>query len=272
VKAAKFKVFVDLDMANSFHQIPLSPEFSDLLSVKTPWGLVRPKFLPEGVGPASGLLQHIVRDAFVGFEDWTIVIFDNFLILADDYDDAYAKLEKVLKRCSEFGIILKLKKSWMGVDKVTFFGYEVQHGTWQLSDTRKTAISAMEFPKNTKQMQSFLGAALFFHHHIPNYSEWTARLYEMTHDNFVWKPGVMHQTMRLEQSCTKKSPMVFISLLRFQANGSRHLLRTGTHTSAKPMPSTMQYLLSPITYVAKTLSWNQTTKTFSGSSPHRVQL
>ena len=189
VKAAKFKVFVDLDMANSFHQIPLSPEFSDLLSVKTPWGLVRPKFLPEGVGPASGLLQHIVRDAFNGFEDWTIVIFDNFLILADDYDDAYAKLERVLKRCNEFGIILKLKKSWMGVDKVTFFGYEVQHGTWQLSDTRKTAISAMEFPKNTKQMQSFLGAALFFHHHIPNYSEWTARLYEMTHENFVWKPG-----------------------------------------------------------------------------------
>jgi hypothetical protein len=49
IKAAKFKVFVDLDMANSFHQIPLSREFSDLLSVKTPWGLVRPKFIPEGM-------------------------------------------------------------------------------------------------------------------------------------------------------------------------------------------------------------------------------
>jgi len=81
-KAAKFKVYVDLDMANSFHQIPLSDEFSNLLSVQTPWGLVRPKFLPEGVGPASGLFQMIVRDVFKGFEDWTIVIFDNFLILA----------------------------------------------------------------------------------------------------------------------------------------------------------------------------------------------
>jgi hypothetical protein len=35
-KAAKFKVYIDLDMANSFHQIPLSEEFSSLLSVKTP--------------------------------------------------------------------------------------------------------------------------------------------------------------------------------------------------------------------------------------------
>jgi hypothetical protein len=63
-KAAKFKVFVDLDMANSFHQIPISQKFSELLSVQTPWGLVRPKFLPEGVGPASGLLQNIVREIF----------------------------------------------------------------------------------------------------------------------------------------------------------------------------------------------------------------
>ena len=55
-KAAKFSVYVDLDMANSFHQIPLSEEFSNLLSVQTPWGLVKPRFLPEGVGPASGLL------------------------------------------------------------------------------------------------------------------------------------------------------------------------------------------------------------------------
>ena len=123
IKAAGFKVFVDLDMANSFHQIPLSKEFSDILSVKTPWGLFRPKFLPEGVGPASGLLQHIVRDSFADFEAWTIVIFDNFLILANDYGDAYQSLEKVLNRCTEYGIVLKMKKSWIGVDKVTFFSY-----------------------------------------------------------------------------------------------------------------------------------------------------
>ena len=189
VKAAKYKVYVDLDMANSFHQIPLSEEFSNILSVRTPWGLVRPKFLPEGVGPASGLLQHLVREIFEPFEEWTIVIFDNFLVLADDYDDAYNKLQLVLQRCQEYGVILKLKKSFIGVDKVTFFGYEVRHGQWSMSDTRKEAIGAMPFPKTTKEMQSFLGAALFFHHHIPNYSEWSARLYEMTHTTFVWDPG-----------------------------------------------------------------------------------
>ena len=188
-KAAGFKVYVDMDMTNSFHQIPLASSSSDLLSVQTPWGLFKPSFLPEGVGPASGILQNLVREIFKDFVDWTVVIFDNFLILANDYDDAYCKLTLVLERCKQFGIILKMKKSWIGVDKVTFFGYEVTHGKWSMSQGRKDAIAAMSMPRNTKEMQSFLGAALFFHHHIPNYSEWAAPLYAMTHESFQWDPG-----------------------------------------------------------------------------------
>ena len=80
-KAAGWHIFVDLDMTNSFHQIPIDIFSSNLLSVSTPWGLFRPKFLPEGVGPASGILQAIARSVFADFEEWTIVIFDNFLIL-----------------------------------------------------------------------------------------------------------------------------------------------------------------------------------------------
>jgi hypothetical protein len=187
IKAAGFKVYVDLDMANSFHQIPLSEDFSNLLSVQTPWGLYRPKFLPEGVGPASGLLQHIVRDLFRDFSEWTIVIFDNFLVLADSYMDAYDKLQKIIMRCCEKGLVLKLKKSWFGVKSVTFFGYEVFDGVWRLSQARKDAIQAMTMPKNAKQMQSFLGAALFFHHHIPNYADWAAKLYDTTKSTFDWE-------------------------------------------------------------------------------------
>ncbi len=81
-----------------------------------------------------------------------------------------------------------MKKSWIGVDTVTFFGYVVTHGKWSMSQTRKDAISEMKMPRSCKEMQSFLGAALFFHHHIPNYSTWAAKLYEMTHDKFKWDP------------------------------------------------------------------------------------
>ena len=185
-KAANFPIYVDLDMTNSFHQLPLAPASASLLSVQTPWGLVQPLFLPEGVGPASGYLQKTVREIFSDCDDWIIVIFDNFLILANDYMDAYVKLKKVLERCDEFKIVLKLKKSYIGVKTTTFFGYEISHQKWRLSDSRKKSIEAMLFPSSKKAMQSFLGAALFFHHHVPNYSDWSARLYEMTNEHFSW--------------------------------------------------------------------------------------
>ena len=126
-KASQYKVYVDLDMTNSFHQIPLSEKSSDLLSVQAPWGLVRSKFLPEGVDPASGIPQSIVKEVFdfEDFPDWTIVIFDNFLILANDFADAATELERVIARCTQFGVVLKIKKSFIGHDKAVFLGYEV---------------------------------------------------------------------------------------------------------------------------------------------------
>ena len=95
--------------------------------------------------PPVVFLQHIVQDAFFGFEACTIVIFDNFLIMADNFEDAYQTLEKVLNRCTEYNIVLKMKKSRIGVEAVTSFGYAVKHNQWKLSDTRKQAINEMAF-------------------------------------------------------------------------------------------------------------------------------
>ena len=117
-------------MSNSFHQITLDIQSSLLLSVSTPLGLFRLKFLPEGVGLASGILQAIVRKIFADLDDWIIVIFDNFLILADSYKDATTKLTTVLQRCHDNRLVLKMKKSWIGTNVVTFFGYEVKPGSW----------------------------------------------------------------------------------------------------------------------------------------------
>ena len=63
-KAAGFKYFIEIDLTNAFHQIILGLKTSKNLSVATPWGLKRPKFLPEGVAPASGILQRMVTSIF----------------------------------------------------------------------------------------------------------------------------------------------------------------------------------------------------------------
>lgn len=188
-RVRKFKIFVDIDMANSFHQILLSLETSRKLSVSTPWGLVRPLFMPEGIGPASGMLQHVVYGLFKDFEPWCICIFDNILILADDIDDAYNKLCLFLQRCIERNVYMKFSKSWLGFREVTFFGYRISHTHFSLTDERKLAISSLPFPGNVKQMQSFLGAALYFSPFVQHYASLAAPMYDMTRKGFDWKPA-----------------------------------------------------------------------------------
>lgn len=153
-------MYIDLDLCNSFHQIPLGELTSLILSIVTPWGSFRPLFMPEGVGPASFILQKIMDDIFPDFKDWLVVIFDNILLLAHDFSDAFDKLKLVIERCHKYNLILKLKKSWFGVTEVTFFGYKVGQGKWELSDERKKAISLIQFPSTKKDMQSFLGASI----------------------------------------------------------------------------------------------------------------
>jgi hypothetical protein len=109
--------------------------------------------MPEGVSPASGVLMTVMREIFIDFNEWMIVIYNNLLVCAHDYDDAYRKLQLVIDRAYERNVVLKMAKSWLGVKKVRFFVYDVTHGKFE--------IMKMEFPKETKKMQSFLGSALF---------------------------------------------------------------------------------------------------------------
>jgi hypothetical protein len=100
--------------------------------------------------------------------------------------DAYEKLVKVIRRCKERNLYLKLSKSMFGVRKVNFFGYECEGGTYSLSEERKLAVTSIPFPRDTKSMQRFLGASVYFKPFIFKYSDKTALLNEMFHRDFEW--------------------------------------------------------------------------------------
>jgi len=189
-KICRFPIFIDADLTNAFHQHRLAHTTSERLSVVTPWGQFAPQFMPEGVAPASFILQEVVNDIFRDFEEWTIAIFDNLLILAHDYNDAYEKLEKVIDRCNEFNLYLKFSKTWLGFQKVLFFGYECTHKSWTLAEDRKQAIRDYVPPRTLKQMQSFLGAALYFQTHVDMYAVLAAPLNDMTKNDCRWDASI----------------------------------------------------------------------------------
>lgn len=180
---------MDLVVRNAFHNIKLHPETSAMLSVQTPFGQFEPMFLPEGVAPASGVLMCVMSEVFADFTEWLIVIWDNILVCAMGYADAYEKLVRVINRCRERNVYLKLSKSWFGFSKVEFFGYICEKNSYRLSEKRMGSVVAIPFPSGlnkVKKMQQFLGSAVYFKPFIFDYSRKTAELANMTHRDFSW--------------------------------------------------------------------------------------
>jgi RNase H-like domain found in reverse transcriptase len=137
----------------------------------------------------------------------------------------------------------------------------------------------MIFPTTQKQMQSFLGAANFFHTHIPNYASWTSSLYEYTAADFSWKEPTWTKDYRalfnlfekaIEESITLHFPDYSlqsrirsessdhaVGAVLFQEHGTSpdtsllHFLAvlplTGTRSRRKPMHFTTQSLNLAIT-------------------------
>ena len=181
----KYPIRADLDVTNAFHQFKLSPVTRQRLSIVTPWQQVEPLFLPEGVGPASFILQEQMERVFAGL-DWVIVIFDNLLVLALNYQDLRDKCEQLFDRCLEYNLYLKFGKAWLGFPEQNFFGYVLKEKSYELNGDRYEAICRLPIPRSQKQMMSFLGAANFYSPFVPNYATLAAPMYDMTRQEFVW--------------------------------------------------------------------------------------
>ena len=193
-KLIKYKYFCEFDLKSSFHQLPLDYDSSMKLSVQTPWGQFRPKFVPEGLCQASQNLQEVMESMFGDLGDWCILLFDNVLIGGVSHEDIEQKMALFLERCDHYNVYLKLSKSFVGLKEVKFFGYNVCDGKYYLEGSRSEAIDLIKFPShktkaaNMTAMRSFLGQTRIFQPHVPDYTTYSAPLEKLTSAAFDWDP------------------------------------------------------------------------------------
>ena len=187
-----WKYFIDIDMIHSFRQFRLGDFTSGYLSITTKkFGVLRPCFMPEGVVPATAVLQTYVREIFADFSDWIVNIFDNCTICCNSYEDGIIKFKKFVNRCRERNLFLQFKKTWIMVSEVSFFGYVCNGDGYRLADSRKAAVLALPFPSGTpKQCRKIAwhcqGFLQYFRDFVVGYSDLAAFLADMTKADFNW--------------------------------------------------------------------------------------
>ena len=206
LKLKGYKYFLDIDARNGYHQIRISKKTGDRLSVQTPWGQFRPKYLPEGTCNGTALFSEVVLEIFDSIDEdddekWMFVLHDNFLIGAHTHEDAYAKLEKFLARAREKNVYLKMEKTHLGQTKQHFFGYDIEENQYAMSPDRAKALEGIPFPTGTPSqkataIRSLLGQTRIMQKHVPDYNSYSTKLDRMTATTFDWNEATWTEDYR----------------------------------------------------------------------------
>ncbi|CAM4551710.1 unnamed protein product [Lepidochelys olivacea] len=132
--------------------------------------------LPFGLWNVPATFQRLVDGLLAGLGEYAVAYLDDVAIFSDSWAEHLEHLQKVFKCIREAGLTVKAKKRQVGLNRVTYLGQQVGQGTISKVD----AIQKWPVPKSKKQVQSFLGLAGYYRQFVPQYSQITAPLTDLT--------------------------------------------------------------------------------------------
>ena len=156
-------------------------------------------------------------------------IHDDITIFGKSDDDHDANLIGLMEHAKETGLTLNSKKCSIGQDSVSFFGVIFGKDGMCPDPKKIQGILEMPPPKDTTQLQSFLGMVNFMHNFIPHLSEHTATLRGQLTKNavFHWDESTNAAFQKLKSLIAEahKRSLKFYNRnlpLTVQADASKH--------------------------------------------------
>jgi len=145
--------------------------------------------IPFGLMNVGATFHRAMDIAFVGERDKFIVIYLYDLIVFSNSDEDHLNhLRQTFLKCKKYGLSLNPKKSHFSMQEGKLLGNIVyKHGV-KIDPQRVEATKVINFPRNKKEIQSFLGKINFVRRFIPNFVEIVKDLtYMLKKDNdFKW--------------------------------------------------------------------------------------
>jgi hypothetical protein len=130
--------------------------------VKMPFGLVN-------AGPTFQRAMDI--DFVEELVKFIIIYLDDVTVFSQSDDEHLRHLRQVFKKCKRFGISLNPKKILLGLEEGKLIGHIISKDRIKIDPSRIKSIQKLEYPRNIKELQSFIGKINFLRRFIPNLAE-----------------------------------------------------------------------------------------------------
>lgn len=181
------KVFSKLDLRSGYHQLSLAKESGYITTFATHKGLRRYTRLNFGTNSASELFQNVIHDQIHDIPG-VINISDDVIVYGKTQQDHDIALHAVCQRFAEVGLTLNQQKCQFSQNKLTFFGMVFSSEGISADPAKVSAIKNVSPPHSVKDVRSFLGMATYCAKFIPNFSDLSEPLRQLTTKNahFRW--------------------------------------------------------------------------------------
>ncbi|CAB3998121.1 uncharacterized protein K02A2.6-like, partial [Paramuricea clavata] len=180
-------IFTKLDLRSGYHQLSLAEESRHITTFVTHKGLCRYKKLNFGTNSASEIFQHVISEQIRDIPN-AINISDDIIIFGITQAEHDKALHEIFERFSLIGLTFNKDKCEFSQSQLTFFGFVFSGDGISPDPAKVSAIHNCPPPNSIKAVRSFLGMVTYCAKFIPNFSDLTEPLRELTRKNvpFCW--------------------------------------------------------------------------------------
>lgn len=188
-------LFISLDLASGYYQIPIEKSSQEKTAFVTPDGQFEFTRMPFGLVNAPSVFQRtmnkILSEAKVKY---ALVYMDDILIPAQSFEQGMSRLSEVLTLLRKGGLTLKLSKCNFFMDNIDFLGFQINADGIKPGERKTEAVSKFPTPTNQHELRQFLGLAGFFRRFVKGFAIIARPLTDLLRKNCAWNWGTEHTT------------------------------------------------------------------------------
>ena len=163
------------------------------------FGWYRYKRLPFGAAPAGDMFQRKTDEIFKDMPN-VYGIVDDTLVAEYDADgkDHNKTVWRVLQRCRQVNLMLHKDNCHFRCTSVPFFGEVISWNGVKPNLQKIKALMEMPHPKNTKELQAFLGIINYLGTFSPSTASTCEPLWKLTSSRVVWMRNISYQGLYIK--------------------------------------------------------------------------
>jgi len=226
--------FIGLDVRNAFYSISIREKSREVTSFLFGGEQFRYRRMSQGLSSSPSTFQYFINKVMAGTKgmgkDYYLVNYldDFFVIVPERFHNKC--VDSLLERMAEQNLVVALQKSEFYKEECKFLGFHITEKGIRADDIKVKALLELDFPKNQKEGQRFLGAVNYYGRLIPNM---TALLKPLTTEIGKGKAFTLNDeiVIGIKQLKEEIGKGVSVDHLKYPSDGDSEFLFVAADTS-----------------------------------------